>query len=83
MCKLLVLFQSFSCGIGLLTVIFLTDMFHVSFMHLDMIFEIIFVVELFSTLWAEMFVVCSLLVNIPQVFNQVFPEEKLLVADTA
>lgn len=47
-----------------------------------MIFEIIFVVELFTTFWTEMFVVCSLLVNIPQVFDQIFPEKKFLVTDT-
>ena len=52
-------------------------------MNLHVILQIILVVELFSTLGTEVLVVCSLLVNISQMLDQVLPEKKLFMADAA
>ena len=74
MSKLLVFFQSFASRVGLLTISFLANMLQFPIMYLHMILEIILVVKLLSTLRTEVLVVCSLLVNISQVFDQVLPQ---------
>ena len=71
MSKLLVFFQSFASRVGLLTISFLANMLQFPFVHLHMILQIVFVVELFSTLGTEVLVVGSLLVDVPQMLYQI------------
>ena len=83
MSKLLVFLQSFASRVGLLTISFLANMLQFPIVHLHMILQIVFVVELFSTLGTEVLVVGSLLVDVPQVLYQILPQEELFVADAA
>ena len=83
MSKFLVLFQSFASRVGLLTISFLANMLQFPIVHLHMILQIVFVVELFSTLGTEVLVVGSLLVDVPQVLYQILSQEELFVADAA
>jgi hypothetical protein len=81
--EFLVLLQSLLGGIGFLTINFFAHMFQVSIVDLDVILQIVFVVKLFPALGTEVLIICSLLVNISQVFDQVLPEEEFFVADAA
>ena len=71
MSKFLVFFQSLASRVGLLTISFLANMLQFPIVHLHMILQIVFVVELFSTLGTEVLVVGSLLVDVPQMLYQI------------
>ena len=75
MCKFIVFFQGFKCRVGLFTTVYCTFEFQISFMHSDVMFEIIFIIELLATSWAIMLIpAASLIVNVLEMSHKIISQ---------